>query len=72
MIRCKCGGTTFVKSLASKGDSRSQDAMNVQTRTRYCATCLETLHTTETMTSELHELRRRAYLWERFAAKEEA
>ena len=72
MIRCKCGGTTFVKNLASKGDSRSQDELNVQNRTRYCVVCLETLHTTETMTSELNELRRRAYLWERFAAKEAA
>ena len=62
----------MVENIASKGDSRVQDALNVQTRTRCCVTCAGQVHTTETTTSELHELRRRAYLWERFVAKEPA
>ncbi len=72
MIFCKCGVRTNGRNAASVGDSKVQDAMNVQTRTRECRECGNVIHTTEMQTGELSELRRRAYLWERYVDSERA
>lgn len=73
MIHCPaCGAQTTVSNIASRGDSRIADALQIVTRTRTCAECARTTHTTELRSAELGELRRLAYLWQRHAATEAA
>lgn len=64
MIHCpRCGGDTTVRNIASRGDSRVADALQVVSRTRTCKACGSSQHTTEIRTAELGELRRQSYLW---------
>lgn len=75
MIFCpRCGARANVKNIASVADSAVADALNVQGRTRECAAACAgsaVLHTTELLSSELAELRRQAYLWQRVVADEQ-
>lgn len=68
MIRCRCGGKTAARN-ASGYVPPLDAALNVYTRHRKCS-CGQVTKTVELPATELGELRRRAYLWERYAANE--
>lgn len=73
MIHCpKCGAGMPVRHIGGKLDSRVADALRVAYRNRQCRACGTVLHTTELQSSELSELRRQAYLWQRHEAAERA
>lgn len=65
MIHCtKCGAKTRITTIAHQGQSMYADAMNQMARVRRCVNACdrEFIRTTELLTSELQELRRKAYL----------
>lgn len=69
MIHCTaCGARTRIDNSETVGEAPIADALNIYTRTRRCIACSNTTHTTELRTTELGELRRQAYLWQRHEA----
>ena len=72
MMYCKCGGKAHVGSIHDDTKSGLQRALNIVKRNRVCVRCDSTINTTEVASIELSELRRRAYLWERYVDSEKA
>lgn len=71
MIHC-CGAAALVRHIGGKLDSDVANALQIAYRNRQCQACGKVMHTTEIRTSELNELRRQAYLWQRHEAAERA
>jgi hypothetical protein len=69
MPYCRCGARAHVEH-ASDWRNRIDVEMGQVTRVRKCLSCWSQWRTVELRESELNELRRRAYLWERYGDRD--